>query len=119
MPKYRIQLKQGKRTIVENQEFKSVSHALDFYNNISTMKVTEVLKIEYEDEVTSIPLDDFNYKSLFKGIIKNDTSKCSKQIILHNIKNTKSDLDVFEAIRANMEIGSLSVHNIYCSLFKV
>ena len=48
MPKYRIQLKRGKRTIVENQEFKSVSHALDFYQQLSTMKVTEILKVEYE-----------------------------------------------------------------------
>lgn len=119
MPKYRIQLKQGKRTIVENQEFKSVTHALDFYNNISTMKVTEILKIEYEDEVSTIPLDDFNYKSLFKGFIKNDASKCSRQVILHNIKNTKSDLDVFDAIKLNMDIGSLSVDSVYCSLFKV
>lgn len=118
VPKYRIQLKQGKRTIVEHGEFKSVTHALDFFNTLSTMKVTEILKIEYED-FTTIPVDDFAYKSLFKGFIKNEESKKSKQIVLHNIKLSKSDLDIFAKIRECMDIDNLSVDSIYCSLFKV
>lgn len=120
MPKYRIQLKQGKRTIVENQEFKSVSHALDFYNQLSTMKVTEILKVEYElPPDTIIPVDDMVYKSIFKGLIKNDESRVSRQIILHNIKMSKSDLDVFALVKSNMQIGGLNVDSIYCSLFKI
>lgn len=118
MPKYKIQLKQGKRTIVEHGEFKSLSHALDFFNTLTTMKVTEILKIEYEALDDIVPIDDMVYKSLFKGFIKNETSRLSRQIILHNIKLTKNEDDIYVKIKECMDIGGLSVDNIYCSLFK-
>ena len=118
MPKYRIQLKQGKRTIVEHGEFKSVASALDFYQSLSTMKVTEILRIEYEATDDIIPIDDMNYNSLFKGFVKNDSSKASRQVILHNIKLTKSSDDVFLKIKECMDIGGLNVDSVYCSLFK-
>ncbi len=119
MPKYRIQLKQGKRTIVEHGEFKSVTHALDFYNTLSTMRVTEILRVEYEAPDLLIPIDDMNYKSLFKGFVKNEDSRVSKQIILHNIKLSKDENDIYQKIKDCVEIGGLNVDSIYCSLFKV
>ncbi len=118
MPKYRIQLKQGKRTIVEHGEFKSVTHALDFYNTLSTMKVTEILKIEYEAPEAIIPVDDMVYNSLFKGFIKNEETKTSRQIVVHNVKLTKSENDIYAKVKECMDIGSMSVDSIYCSLFK-
>ena len=78
MPKYKIQLKQGKRTVTAHGEFKSVQHLLAHYTKISTMKVTEVLRIEYQDETTP-PIDDFNYRSQFKGFLKNDNTRQSKR----------------------------------------
>lgn len=119
MPKYRIQLKQGKRTIVEHGEFKSVTHALDFYNTLSTMKVTEISKLEYEASDENIPSDDFVYQSLFKAFIKNDETKLSRQVLLHNIKVSKSSDDIFLKIKECMDINSLNVDSIYCSLFKM
>lgn len=117
MPKYRIQLKQGKRTIVEHAEFKSVTHALDFYNTLSTMQVSEILKVEYEND-TIPPIDDMNYFSLFKSMIKNEESKLSRQLILHNIKLTKNENEIFMKIKECCDIGGLNVDSIYCSLFK-
>lgn len=118
MPKYRIQLKQGKRTIVEHAEFKSVSHALNFYNTLSTMKVTEILRVEYEDVSQVIPIDDMNYYSIFKSFLKNNDINVSKQMLVHNIKLSKNENDLFEAIKINCEIDGASVDGIYCSLFK-
>ena len=59
MPKYRVQLKQGSKTFVEHIEAKSLQAVLDFFALISTAKVTEVLKIEYED-TTKQPVDDMS-----------------------------------------------------------
>jgi len=118
MPRYRIQLKQGKRTIVEHGEFKSLSAVLAHYELISTMKVTEVLKIEYENDTSSIPNDDFLYNSLFKGILKNEQNRISQQVIFHNIKLNKSERDIYDSIKMNMEIDGFHVDSIYCSLFK-
>ena len=117
MSKYKIQLKQGKRTLVAHGEFKSVQHALNHYNTISTMKVSEILKVEYEDSTTP-PIDDFNYQSLFKGFIKNNTSRKTKQVIFHNIKNTKNENDIYISCTANMEIDSLNVDSVTATLFK-
>lgn len=118
MPKYRIQLKQGKRTIVEHGEFKSVASALDFYQTLSTMKVTEILKIEYEASSDIVPIDDMVYNSLFKGFIKNETTRTSRQVIFHNIKLSKDENDIYQKIKECMDIGGLHVDSIYCSLFK-
>lgn len=117
MPKYKIQLKQGKRTLVDYGEFKSVNHALAHYNLISTMKVSEILKVEYEDLKTP-PIDDYNYRSLFKGMIKNNTSRKVKQVIFHNIKMGKSENDIYNSCITNMEIDSLAVDSVTASLFK-
>jgi len=118
MPKYRIQLKQGKRTIVEHGEFKSVTHALDFYNTLSTMKVTEILRVEYEATASTVPIDDMVYFSLFKGFIKNDTSKMSRQIVVHNVKLSKNENDIYQKVIECMDIDNMHVDSIYCSLFK-
>lgn len=117
MGKYKIQLKQGKRTLVEYGEFKSVEACLAFYQNLSTMQVSEILKVEYED-LSDAPIDDYNYRSLFKGIIKNTDSRTSQQIILHNIKLTKNENDIYHACMQYMEIKGLKVDAITASLFK-
>lgn len=117
MPKYKIQLKQGKRTLVAHGEFKSVNAILDLYNNISTMKVTEILKIEYED-TTRPPIDDFNYYSQFKGIIKNKANRKSKQVIFNNIKLGTDEDKIFNSVISNMEIDGSTVDSCFCSLFK-
>ena len=117
MPKYKIQLKQGKRTIVAHGEFKSVQSALNHYNRISTMKVSEISKIEYEDTTTP-PVDDFNYRSQFKGIIKNDENRISKQVIFNNIKSNINEQDIYNSCISNMEIDNHMIDSMSCSLFK-
>lgn len=118
MPKYKIQLKQGKRTLVEYGEFKSVDACLMFFQTLSTMKVTEILKVEYEDLSEHIPIDDFNYRSLCKLMIKNKTSRVTKQVILHNIKMTKNENEIYMAMVENMEIDGLKVDGVTATLFK-
>ncbi len=115
MPKYRIQLKQGKVTRTAHGEFKSVEAVKSFYNAISTMKVSEVLRVEYEDSKTP-PIDDFNYRSFFKGFIKNDESRKSKQILIHNLKMSVNENDVYNACIAHMEIDTSNVDSIVSSL---
>jgi len=117
MPKYKIQLKQGKRTIVSHGEFKSIQAVLNHYNTISTMKVTEILKIEYEDTKTP-PIDDFNYRSQFKGIIKSNDNRISKQVVFNNIKLNITEQDIYNSCISNMEIDNHNVDGISCILFK-
>jgi len=118
MPLYRVQLKQGSRTIVNHIEAKSLNDLLSFYDRVSTMKVTEVLEVVYQNN-HDIPIDDFNYKKLFKGYIRNHSSHKSKQIILHNLKPTINEDDLYSAIKAHLEIDGLVVDSVYCSLFKL
>ena len=117
MPKYRVQLKQGKRTVVEHIEARSLEDVKNFYKKVTTMQLTEVLRIEYENKSTP-PMDDYNYQSLFKGFIKNKDSRKMKQIILHNVKNSISEQDVYEACKAHLEIDSLGVDSVTATLFK-
>lgn len=118
---YRVQLKQGKRTIVETVEASSVANIVSFYEAVSTMKLTEVLKVEYQATSNIIPVDDFLYTSLFKCFVghKSDTgSNITRQLILHNIKNTVSENELFSYIKQYLEVGSLSVNSISGGLFK-
>lgn len=116
MPKYRVQLKQGSRTIVNQIEAKDMTSVLAFYNAISTMKVTEVLKIEYENDTTP-PVDDFLYHPLFKGIMKTDTRLC-KQIIVNNVKLGVTEKDIALACQQFLEINGIHVDSLYSALFK-
>lgn len=117
MPKYRVQLKQGSRTIVNHIEAKNVTAVLSLFNTLTTMKVSEILKVEYSDD-TLPPSDDMNYYPLAKFIAKNEETRKSMQVVLHNIKLTKNSTDIDQAIRQFIEIDGLNVDSTYCGLFK-
>ena len=117
MPKYKIQLKQGSVTRTAHGEFKNVQSVINHFNTISTMKVTEVLKIEYED-TTHPPIDDFNYRSIFKGFINNSETRKSKQVLFHNIKMNVNENDIYNSCMVNMEIDSYNVDAVSSTLFK-
>lgn len=111
-----MQLKQGSRTIVNHIEAKSVGAVLTFYESISTMKVTEILKIEYEND-TMPPVDDMLYHPLFKGIMKTDT-RMAKQIIINNVKLSKNEKEIAQLCIQNLEIEGQNIDSLYSALFK-
>jgi len=117
MPVYRVQLKQGSRTIVNHIEADSWQDVLNFFNAVSTMKVSEILEVKYSDE-TKPPIDDFNYRKLFKGVIRNEDLHISKQIILHNIKNSVDINDLIGYIKQYLTIGGRKVDGVVTYLFK-
>jgi len=117
MPNYKIQLKQGKRTIVAHGEFKNVEAVKTHYNRISTMKVSEILKVEFEDK-SKPPIDDFEYNSQFKAFIQNNDTRKSKQVIFNNIKRTVSNNELYDSIKETMEIDGLKIDGITCILYK-
>lgn len=116
MPRYRVQLKQGSRTITNHIEAKSVTACLAFFDVITTMKVSEILKIEFTDGTHS-PIDDFNYFSVYKGFVKNNIG-ASKQIVINNVKLTKNETDIAMACKEYLDVGGVSVQSITASLFK-
>lgn len=116
MPLYKVQLKQGRRTITNQIEAKSVSDVVTFFESLTTMQVSEVLKVEYSNNTTP-PIDDFNYFPLYKGVIKN-SNRMSKQIVLNNLKTTVNTNDVYQACKLHLEIDSMNIDSAYSSLFK-
>ena len=116
MPQYRVQLKQGRRTITNHLEAKSVADCLAFFQTMTTMQVSEILEIKYEDNSTP-PVDDFGYWAIYKGIVKND-ARASRQIILNNVKLSKNEKDIALACRTHLEVLGLNVDSVMTSLFK-
>ena len=119
MPLFRVKLSQGKRSIVENTEAKSLQHLLDFYSYITTMEVREVLRVEYINPSDVIPIDDFNYDSLFKVMAKSDTLRRSRQFIFHNIKKTRSDQEVFNKMVECLEVSGSHIDSCFAPLRKL
>ena len=117
MPKYRVQLKQGSKTFVEHIEAKSLQAVLDFFALISTAKVTEVLKVEYED-TTKQPVDDMNYYPVCKLMLSNSANHVSRQVVVHNVKLTKNLTDVINASKQYLEVSGFPVTSSYSSLLK-
>ena len=120
MPLYRVQLKQGQRTIVETVESSSVDNVIAFYNAVTTMKLNEVLEIKYLGSGV-VPPDDFNYTKLFKGMVKHhsDTSKVSRQVIFHNIKKTVNETELYGYIKQYLQVDSQVITGIYAGLMKL
>jgi hypothetical protein len=118
MAVFRVQLKQGSRTIVEHIEAKNYQNVLNFYNSVSTMKVSEILEVKYSDK-TIPPIDDFNYKKLYKGFIRNNDTHISRQVIIHNIKKSISENDISNYIKQYLSIDNKKIDSVLVSLFKV
>jgi hypothetical protein len=118
MPLYRVQLKQGKRTLVEHIEAKNLTSLLAFYDYITTMKVSEVLKVEYLAPTDIIPIDDFVYNSLFKTFAKSSLSSKSKQFIFHNIKKTVNENELASKIIECLEVDNEPIGSIFATLMK-
>lgn len=117
MPKYRVQLKQGSRTIVNHIEAKSVPAVLAFFNYLSTMQVTEILKVEYTNDHIQ-PVDDMQYFPLVKFMARNENTRKTMQVVLHNIKLTRDSKEIDMAIREHLEIDGLKIDSTYTGLFK-
>jgi hypothetical protein len=116
---FRIQLKQGSRTYVERGEFKTQQSVIDFYNTLTTCRVSEIWggATTYKDDLTP-PIDDMNYYRLVKFFVRNDESKKSMQVVLRNVKLTKNMEDIAVAVKAHMEIDGLPIDSIANVLFK-
>lgn len=117
MPKYRVQLKQGSNTKTAHIEAKSVQAVLDFYQSLTTMQVTEILKLEYSDE-TLPPVDDMAYYPVVKMFIANDDSRKSVQFYFQNMKLNKNEEDVVLKAKQCLEIDNLNIDSIRSLLIK-
>lgn len=117
MPKYRVQLKQGSNTKTAHIEAKSVQSVLDFYQSLTTMQVTEILKLEYSDE-TLPPVDDMAYYPVVKMFIANDDSRKSVQFYFQNMKLNKNEEDVVLKAKQCLEIDNLNIDSIRSLLIK-
>lgn len=120
MPRFRVQLKQGSRTIINRVEAKNQTAVLEFFNTLSTMQVSEIIGETggyYKDD-TIPPIDDFAYFPHCKFFINNDESRKSHQVIVHNLKLTKNENDIAQMARQCLEIQSFNVDSISSLLLK-
>lgn len=117
MPKYRVQLKQGGGTKVAHIEAISVAAVLDFYQSLTTMQVTEILKIEYSDG-TLPPVDDMAYYPVCKMFIANTDSRKSVQFYFANMKLNKDENDVILKARECLELDNLPIDSVRSILIK-
>jgi len=118
MPFFRVQLKQGSRTIVNHLEAGKWEDILAFYEKVSTMQVSEILEVKYRND-TKPPIDDFNYKRLYKGIIRNEESHISRQIILHNIKQSVNLNELVGYIKKYLKIEGKKIDGVLTNLFRL
>jgi glutathione peroxidase-family protein len=118
MPVFQVKLAQGKRSLNEEVEAKSLESLLSFYETCTTMKVMEVRKIVFVAPSDVRPIDDNNYNSLFKTFAKNDTTGISRQFIFHNLKKTKNENEIFAMMKECFEVNGAHIDTIYSSLFK-
>lgn len=117
MPKYRVQLKQGSRTIVNQVEAKSVADCLALFNELTTMKVSEILEVKYTDD-TKPPIDDFNYWSIYKGFISSRSQRMSHQVLLNNVKLSKDEDSIATSLMAHLEVNGFHVDSVRVGLLK-
>lgn len=118
MAYYRVQLKQGRRTITNRIHAKSVEHCKAFFDELTTMKVTEILEVKYLASDKTIPVDDFNYQSICKVIMKNKDLNMSLQAVINNVKINKSEDDVYNACLKHLDINGSKIDSIVTALFK-
>lgn len=118
MPNYQVQLKQGKNSKTVEIEAKNPEAILAFFEYVTTMKVTLIRQIVYTASTSVIPIDDFNYNTLFMTFAKNETSGASREFVINNVKKNRDEHEIFSKMKDCFEIEGLRIDTIYSSFFK-
>lgn len=118
MPNFQVSLRQGKNYKTVNVESSSVSKVLEFFNLVSTMKVTEIKEVVYVSPSDVVPMDDFNYHSVVKTFAKNKAGGVSKDFLFNNIKKTVNEQELFLGMKEFLTVDGLHIDSIYATLFK-
>lgn len=118
MPKFQVQLKQGKD--VKNVEVMSSNHTkvLAFFEAITTMKVFQIKEIVYTAPTDIIPVDDFNYHPTVKTLAHIEEGNRSYQMLFNNVKKTIDEQELFTLMKNYLEIDSMTIDSIMCTFFK-
>jgi len=107
---YRVQLKQGSKTVVTDVECKDTNSVLNLFK-LSTMEVTEICEVVYQSKYSKV-VDDFKYANYCKFIAYNKSSNKSRQYFIRNIKLSFTKDDIINSAIANLEIDGLKVDSV-------
>lgn len=116
MPVYKVNQKQGNRTITSIIEAKSVSNLKAFFEAVSTAKITAIYEVHYEYNGNNFPIDDFNYFKQYKAFADNK-NRVTKQILLHNVKKSIDEDKLRALIKTHLEVGGMQIDSLNCRLF--
>jgi len=118
MPRYQVQLKQGKDVKTVNVMASNYTNVLAFFEAISTMKVFEIRKIEYTAPTDTIPIDDFIYHPTVKTLAHIDAGDKTFQMLFNNVKKTIDEQELFQLMKTYLEIDEMAIDSIMCTFFK-
>lgn len=116
MPIYKVTQQQGSRVITSTLEAKSLSSLQAFLNAVSTAKIKYIYEVHYEDDITTPPIDDFQYYKQYKAFCANSNRR-KKQVLVHNVKKTMDEDKLAQLCKTHLEVGGLKVDSVSCSLF--
>lgn len=118
MPRYQVQLKQGKDVKTVNVMASHYTNVLSFFEAITTMKVFEIRKIEYTAPTDTIPVDDFVYYPTVKTFARIEAGNKSYQMLFNNVKKTIDEQELFALMKTYLEIDEMAIDSIMCTFFK-
>ena len=116
MPIYKVTQQQGSRVITSTLEAKSLSGLQAFLTAASTAKIKYIYEVHYEDDITTPPIDDFQYYKQYKAFCTNSNRR-KKQVLVHNVKKTMDEDKLAQLCKTHLEVGGLKVDSVSCSLF--
>lgn len=116
MPIYKITQQQGNRVITSTLEAKSLSSLQAFLAAVSTAKIKYIYEVHFEDDITTPPIDDFQYYKQYKAFCTNSNRR-KKQVLVHNVKKTMDEDKLARLCKTYLEVGGLKVDSVSCALF--
>lgn len=117
MANFQVQLKQGATVKSVNVEADNYENVLLFFQSVTTMKVTEIKKVEYQMDGL-IPSDDMQYYPVVKTIGRNDDQNIAKQFLLNNIKLTINENELFAFMKQYLTIDGFKIDSVLSTVFK-
>lgn len=116
MPIFKVTQQQGNRVITSTLEAKSLSSLQAFLTSVSTAKIKYIYEVHFEDDITTPPIDDFQYYKQYKAFCTNSNRR-KKQVLVHNVKKTMDEDKLAQLCKTHLEVGGLKVDSVSCSLF--
>ena len=118
MPKYKITLKQGSRTLTNVYEFKNLRSAKEFFTILTTFQISEIWEEKYINSEIIKSIDDPEKYCSFAKVLILNKKRDGIQLFIPHLRMNIDKIKLYKIIKDKCLIGGDTVTDYINLLIK-